>query len=181
VHAQGLERNNYYLVLHEHTVAFLHALTDEDINGKRQQKILNVFFEVLLGEVEAGRVQKMHSLSQAGHQAPMASPADFLTHLEQYVQTNLRKHLTLKTAAAAMYFSPTHFSRIMRRETGKSFNEYLAEQRIAEAKELLRKTDYVVTSIATLVGIKSHRYFRTFFKRHTGFTPTEFRSQTLKS
>lgn len=195
VDAQKWVQNNS-LILHGHVVSLLQVLMEEMFDTSEKygilpiaEKLLNPFFEVLLREVEAERFQPLQSTVQAlwrlspPSRRPRfqpASPADFLTHLEQYIQANLHKPLTLADVSAAMYFSSRQFARTIRCETGKSFHEYLAEQRIAKAKELLLNTAFTVTAIASMVGISSHRYFRTFSKHHTGLTPTAFRSTASK-
>jgi AraC-like DNA-binding protein len=183
---EGRERDNNCLVLHERTVAIFHALVEEVLEREENAsqvgaELLHVFLTILQREVDARRFQPVRSDAQAEQKTLSALPTDFSACLERYVQMNLQKPLTLDIVSAAMYFPPTHFARLMRRETGKSFNEYLAEHRLAEAKNLLCNSQWSISTIAKLVGFHSASYFCTFFKGHVGVTPGEFRARALEN
>ena len=46
---------------------------------------------------------------------------------------------------------------------------------ILEAKVLMQNNNMSVSEIAFEIGIEDVSYFGRFFKKHTGFTPTEYR------
>lgn len=174
-----------FLLLHEPTAALLRTLADEMSAGEEFadaicEDLLGAFLRLLLRHEKAGRLQSIrtnapHWLEET--QYADLTPADFAARLENYVQTNLHKPLTLETVARDMFLSRTQFIRTMRSETGQSFNEFLALHRVAEAKKMLQDTPWTVTAISFSVGFKSSSYFRTFFRERTGETPTEFRAR----
>ena len=53
-------------------------------------------------------------------------------------------------------------------------NNYLLNQRIERAKELLRQPDVYVADVAYRSGFSDPKYFSKCFKKLTGMTPTEF-------
>ncbi len=53
--------------------------------------------------------------------------------------------------------------------------DYLTEVRLKKAKQLLRDKNKNVAEIAEETGFSSPTYFTTFFKQHTGKTPSEYR------
>lgn len=59
--------------------------------------------------------------------------------------------------------------------TGYSFVEYATMVRVMKALELLADPHCRVNEVANRVGISDSRYFSSLFKRHTGYTPSEFR------
>ena len=75
-----------------------------------------------------------------------------------------------------VYLSPAYLSRIFKKETGTSFNEYLSGVRIGKAKELLRHPELRLTDIAQMVGYEDQSYFAKVFKRVTGSSPSGYRS-----
>ncbi|MEO6908675.1 MAG: AraC family transcriptional regulator [Abditibacteriaceae bacterium] len=183
--AQGRERSNNCLVLHERAVCLFKTLMEEVLGGESKsllmgEGLLHVFFMLLQREIDAGSFQSLRPLDRSKIETIKALPGDFLGHLESYVQTNLRIPLTLETVSAEMHFSRAQFTRVVRRETGKSFNEFLSERRVEEAKKLLLNSQWTVTTVAMFVGFKSASHFRTFFKRHVGLTPMEFRARGLQ-
>ena len=72
---------------------------------------------------------------------------------------------------------PRRWSLYVRQETGQTFKEYLTEIRIKKAKELLRMTGLRSADIGYRVGYNDPHYFSSVFKKHTGLSPIEFRSQ----
>lgn len=60
--------------------------------------------------------------------------------------------------------------------TGMSIGAYIADKRLARAKELLADDALSVGEISELLGFGSQRYFSTFFKERTGMSPTAYRN-----
>lgn len=185
-HAQGRERSNNCLILHERAIFLFQALMEEVIGGENKslrigEGLLNPLFILLQREIDAGKFQSIRLIHQLEAQGTKTSQTDFRSHLESYVQTNLRNSLNLETVSAAMYFSPAQFTRVVRRETGKSFNEFVAEYRMEEAKRLLLNSQWSTFVVASFVGFKSHSYFCTFFKRHAGMSPAQYRVRGKQS
>ena len=85
--------------------------------------------------------------------------------------------LSLNEMAALVNLSASHFSVVFSQETGHTFKEYLTDIRIRKAKELLRMTGLRSADIADRVGYNDPHYFSSVFKKHTGLSPSEFRSQ----
>jgi len=85
--------------------------------------------------------------------------------------------LSLNELAAHANLSASHFSVVFSQETGQTFKEYLTEIRIKKAKELLRMTALRSADIAYQVGYSDPHYFSSVFKKNTGLSPLEFRSQ----
>jgi len=85
--------------------------------------------------------------------------------------------LSLHEMATLVNLSASHFSVVFSQETGHTFKEYLTDIRIRKAKELLRMTGLRSADIAYQVGYKDPHYFSSVFKKHTGLSPNEFRSQ----
>ena len=85
--------------------------------------------------------------------------------------------LSLNEMAAQANLSASHFSVVFSQETGRTFKEYLTEIRMNKAKELLRMTALRSADIAYQVGYNDPHYFSSVFKKNTGLSPIEFRSQ----
>ena len=95
-------------------------------------------------------------------------------YLEQHYMNPI---LSLNEVAAQANLSYSHFSVVFSQETGQTFKEYLTEIRINKAKELLRMTALRSADIAYQVGYNDPHYFSSVFKKNTGLSPIEFRSQ----
>jgi len=88
--------------------------------------------------------------------------------------------LSLTALADELGTSERQASRLFRSELGTTFREYVASLRVGRAKRLLRETSLPVIDVAAETGWGSLGHFTTTFRRHTGFTPTGYRSRSAE-
>ncbi|RLK00258.1 AraC-like DNA-binding protein [Tenacibaculum discolor] len=89
---------------------------------------------------------------------------------------------TLQDLSKDTELSSSTLSLIINNIAKKSFTDYLNEMRIDLAKTLLLDPDYTsytITSIGLESGFNSKSTFYTVFKKHTGYTPVQFKSSSL--
>jgi len=135
-----------------------------------------VFLQMLQREIKAEHYINPGPLKHpAGHEEKQEE-SNFKTDLLNYVQTHLNQSLTLESVAHGLYMSRTQFIRRVREETGKTFVQFLTDYRVAEAKVLLRDSDWTITAIADFLGFKESTYFQTIFRRCVGKTPGNYRA-----
>ena len=97
---------------------------------------------------------------------------------KEYIECHFANpELSLNDVAAQANLSASHFSAVFSQVTCQTFKEYLTEIRINKAKELLRMTTLRSADIAFQVGYNDPHYFSSVFKKNTGLSPIEFRSQ----
>ena len=105
-------------------------------------------------------------------------PTDLQTNLaaqiQAYIGEHLNEKLTLQTVAKNHCISVTKLKRLFREDVGRSLVTYLTEQRIKEAKNLIRQGQLNFSQIAETVGFESIHYFSAVFKKQTGMSPTEY-------
>lgn len=95
-----------------------------------------------------------------------------------YIKENLTKDLSLETLAKHVSLSPIHFHNLFKSATGKTLHDFVEEQRIKEAINLLATTDMTLAEIALQCGFSSQSYFSYVFKRRMQTTPRKY-LQTL--
>lgn len=78
--------------------------------------------------------------------------------------------------AGRLGVSANHLNRTVKGATGRSAGEWVDISRIALSKLLLRQSDMPIIDIAIRSGFEDQSYFSRFFKKHTGLTPSQFRS-----
>lgn len=91
------------------------------------------------------------------------------------IESDLSQDLSLKVLANAAGLSEYHFLRMFKHSTGLTPHQYVINQRIERAKELLQKSDMSITEISYLLGFSTPAHFTHHFRRKTGFTPRELR------
>ncbi len=97
---------------------------------------------------------------------------------KRYIQEHFADpDISLNTVAAEVNYSPNHFSTVFSQEAGDTFIEYLTCTRITRAKQLLSSTGMRSSEIAYEVGYNDPHYFSFLFKKTTGKSPREFRTE----
>lgn len=96
--------------------------------------------------------------------------------ITMFIGSNLHKGLTLKLLAEFLGYSEKYCSDLFQSTMGESFSGYLKRRRIDTASLLLSTTDKSVAEIAAALGFSDQFSFSHFFKRSTGRSPREFRT-----
>lgn len=92
----------------------------------------------------------------------------------EHILTHLGDELTVDRCARVVNLSGGYFANLFKKETGKTFNQFVTQERIERAKKLLVQ-NVPVQEIAAVLGYEHRRYFSDVFKKHTGMTPSEFK------
>ena len=98
-----------------------------------------------------------------------------------YLRKNFREKITLGDIGRISYFSPIYCDTVFKRETGYTIIDYILTLRVEEAKRLLAKENISISKIAETVGFCDNNYFSRTFKKRSGYSPTEYRKNILKS
>lgn len=105
-------------------------------------------------------------------------PQSFL-QLEQMLRDNLAHQWTVEEMAATMQLGISSFTEKVKNYTGFPPLNYLINIRISEAIKLLKRTDLTLTDIALDTGFYSSQHFSTTFKKITGYTPSQFKKNSV--
>ena len=98
-----------------------------------------------------------------------------------YIHDHLYEPLSLDRLANVAAYSPYHFSRLFKEQTGLSPLYYVSALRLQKAKDLLLNTNLTVRDIGMEIGQQSVGTFTTRFTERVGMTPAEFRKFTGKA
>lgn len=100
-----------------------------------------------------------------------------VTRITRYIRQHYYMNLTTEELCARYHCSRSHFSHTFKKETGKSFREYLTDLRLTQAKHLLRYSTIHVSEIAFSVGFSDPNYFSNVFRQIEGISPIEYRKR----
>lgn len=106
-----------------------------------------------------------------------------LLHFIQNEKPYRNNELKMKDLAAQLNTSSHHLSQVVNEKFGKSFNQYINELRVKEAKQLLASTTHEKTyiiQIAYQVGFNNKTTFNAAFKKIVGCSPRQYRTQLSK-
>ncbi len=102
-------------------------------------------------------------------------PTYQLNQVFDYIDARLAEDIKLADLAELLGMSPFHFGRMFKQSTGISPHQYVIQQRVERAKQLLKQTDQAIIDIAMDCGFNSHSHLSKQFRQVTGLTPREFR------
>ena len=94
----------------------------------------------------------------------------------QYFRDHIGEKIMISSIAERRNLTHTGFILKFKRCTGQTPIEYLNGLRISRAKELLSCTDMSISDIAETCGFSNSFYFSNTFRKHTEFSPSEYRN-----
>ncbi|WP_242916961.1 helix-turn-helix domain-containing protein [Pontibacter liquoris] len=100
-----------------------------------------------------------------------------LQDLHYLIDSHYKTHQPVTFYAEKLHLTARQLANTCKRVLGKSLTDLIQERLVLEAKRLLVHSDLTVTQLAAELGFFDNSYFARFFKKHTGQTPEQFRSQ----
>ncbi len=87
-----------------------------------------------------------------------------------------QRTLSAQEVADMLHISVSHFSRVLKKNTGKTFLEIVTAYRMQKAAQLLAEPAQLsITAFSQACGYTSPSYFTASFKKWFGVTPSEYR------
>ncbi len=106
--------------------------------------------------------------------------AKFEQLLAEYFVSGKSKNMGLPTVqycASQVCLSTNYFSDLIKKETGKTAQEYIHLAVVERAKEFLAENNLTVSEIAYELGFNYPHHLNRMFKRIVGMTPNEYRKR----
>lgn len=103
----------------------------------------------------------------------------FEQHLNDYWDSNVSLENGLPSVgyfADKSHLSPNYFGDLIKKETGRSAQEYIQFKVVERAKDRIASTTLTMSQIAYELGFQYPQHFGRLFKKHTGMTPNEYRT-----
>lgn len=98
-----------------------------------------------------------------------------LTRILDFVNDQLAHKLSLEEIAGVAGLSPSHFIALFKQSTGTAPHQYVMNQRIEKAKQLLTRTKLPIAEIAARTGFADQSHLTRVLRSRTGLTPSKFR------
>ena len=100
--------------------------------------------------------------------------------LLEYIRQNYAS-VSLAELSRTFHYSPSFLSKMIHRQTGISFGEFVQKQKLEHGETLLKTTGYTLQEICEIIGYDSCAHFSRTFKKRYGLSPSEFRKQRQKA
>jgi transcriptional regulator GlxA family with amidase domain len=98
-----------------------------------------------------------------------------MRRVREYVEIHLAESVDLAALAGIAGLSLYHFARAFKHSAGMTPHHYLVQERVDRAKEMLARTDLLLSEIALATGFSDQSHFARHFRQTLGVTPGQFR------
>jgi len=149
------------------------VMMEKECSGeqKGRQKMLRSLLNILLVSLDRNYVQaeaadKLNSREQK------------VIQFEKRIESDFRQHKNPSWYAAELNITANYLNRLCQDYRHCTSGALIRKRILIEAQRLLHHTSLSVAEIAYQTGFETPSYFITFFKKHTGVTPEQFRKQT---
>lgn len=128
----------------------------------------------------AGRDATMTAdlVAPGGHLGELATTTTRTAAAVAYMAKHYAEPIDRQSVAAQCHLSVSEFSRVFRREHGRTFERFLLEFRIGVARELLTASQLGIVQVAHAAGFNDSSYFARVFKRLVGVSASDWRKRT---
>lgn len=94
---------------------------------------------------------------------------------KDYIFSHLHEKVSTADIADVMHINPNYLSYLFKKEEGITITEYILNEKIKLAKNMLIYSHYTYSTIATYLGFSSQSHLGKQFKRITGMTLHKYR------
>jgi AraC family transcriptional regulator len=135
-----------------------------------------LYIESLMMTLALHLLQRYSSQSQ-----PIATsgelPQTRFSAVIDYVEAHLDQNISLTELAALSQMSLHYFARLFKQTVGLSPHQYVTQQRIERAKQLLLQRGFTMAEVAHRVGFADQSHFNRHFKNLVGVSPKQWLRQ----
>jgi AraC family transcriptional regulator len=110
---------------------------------------------------------------------PKLLPAWKEKKAKELISSKLSDHVPISAIAKECALSRSHFSRAFKQNTGISPKEWVINERVRRAKELLLDEVMPIAQIGIECGFSDQSHFTRIFSKYVGMTPRKWRGQNL--
>jgi len=102
----------------------------------------------------------------------------YVEEAQKYIEVHYSNgNLSLNEVSEAIGISAPYLSGVFNEVKKETFSSYLNSFRVKQAKQFLEETNQSITEIGYKCGFNSAQSFSRVFKKHTTFTPGQYRER----
>lgn len=112
----------------------------------------------------------------AEEQAPKSRKEELFKNFIKLVKDNYLNHRSITFYADKLCVSPKYLSSVVHKVSEKYATDWINQYVILEAKSMLRMEDTNIKDVSNHLNFANQSFFAKFFKKHTGYTPKEYKA-----
>jgi len=128
-------------------------------------------------ELQLSAVEEVLLWCHAHHRAQSHGRDERVTAAVEYIAAHLAEPISVDDIADAVGLSRSRLTTLFTAQLDISLMQYVEQQRMERARQLLRYSDESVANVARDVGYQDPKYFSKRFYAATGLTPRAWRHQ----
>lgn len=115
-------------------------------------------------------IQKEESMNQE-----ITNYSEIIYKTQEYIEANLSAKLTVTQIAEALFLSPSKLQKLFKKEIGISVGRYIDERLMYIAEREVRRGEYSINELSTMLGFCDQFYFSRRFSETYGMPPLRYR------
>ncbi len=143
----------------------------------RSIEVLAEMAETRAADSFASRRLPPDLIEPAGHLRHPSTTARRTAAAVGYIATHFGDNLSRHCVAGLCHLSDSEFSHAFKREQGTTFEDFVLDHRIAQARELLGDPCVPIAQVAYDVGFHDPAYFSRAFRKLVGMTASQYRER----
>jgi len=147
-----------------------HINFEKEYNKKTSSVLIeNIVFEIIVLILRIAGYVETENIS-------VSSTTDSrITLAKQYIIDNIKEPLKLSEISNYCHISTKQLTRIFSESENITPSKYIQKQRALYIENLLKNTEFHLKDISEMMNFQNEYYFNTFFKKHFGMPPGEYR------
>ncbi|MCP9611423.1 AraC family transcriptional regulator [Coprobacter tertius] len=130
-----------------------------------------------LAQALAFEINDCYAKRKEGLQIPNSRRVEIAREFTRLVIEEYDRHRDVSYYADRLYISPKHLSVVMKDVSGETAGEWITSYVILQAKVLLKTSNLTIQQISQKLNFANQSFFGKYFKRYTGMTPNEYRTE----
>lgn len=101
--------------------------------------------------------------------------------VKNYIADHMYDEISRDDLANCVHINSSYLSRLFKKEVGISLTDFIVQERMKTARDLLIYSDEMVSNIAKSFHYTNFSHFSKMFRKHYGMNPQDYRKQFYKS
>ena len=148
----------------------LHKKDHSEVAHPFREEVIYHGFNLFLFELAAitGRQREHNTLK-------LTRKEDILLRFMRALADHFKEERSVQFYADLLYITPKHLTKNIKELTRKTCSELIDDMVIMEAKVLLHDPALSIANVADHLHFSDQFFFSKFFKKHTGFSPPDYK------
>lgn len=100
--------------------------------------------------------------------------------VKNYIADHIFDEISRDDLANCVHINSSYLSRLFKKEVGSSLTDFIVQERMKTARELLIHSDEMISNIAKSFHYTNFSHFSRMFRKHYGMNPQDYRKQFYK-